>query len=300
VRGRLLLAAALLLVASNRGGADEEPRANPERVVVFECGPHRWVFRYEELLQQDFEVLSGLEDQLRSRGFRLAEASRHLWSTLFYVSGPDPGSTFVFPADWLDGIALRRIDATPAPRPEGRRGDAARVALFVNGPTRFEAVLSGCDDQDRLRILGTLQARGWRLEQVVDWPAPEPTPAERDAAALVAGDGKLPEGYVPAGREAPGEIPPLPVLGGTVVLEIVGGEPRARVTAAPEGSRARKIGLREGDLILEVGGKGVGPLVLAALDESPPAGGQHTLRVRRTHGGIERIEIDSWVGLPSR
>jgi S1-C subfamily serine protease len=145
-----------------------------------------------------------------------------------------------------------------------------------------------------------MSERGWRLDHVVRWTDPPPSAADRDAAALVAGDGKLPEGFVPAGRAAPGEIPPLPVLGGTVVLEIVGGEPRARVTAAPEGSRARKIGLREGDLILEVGGKGVGPRNLSALDESPPAGGQHTLRVRRTHGGIEQVAIDSWVGSPSR
>ena len=235
MRGRLLLAAALLLVASNRGGADEEPRADPAAL-------EREVLRFFRLLQQVEEI----------------------------------------------------------PRPAARRPDAWLIAEFTQGATRFEAVLDGAEAESHAALVATMRARGWRLERVVAWEAPGPTPGEQDAAAVVAGDGKLPEGFVPAGREAPGEIPPLPVLGGMVVLEIVGGEPRARVTAAPEGSRARKIGLREGDLILEVGGKGVGPLVLAALDDSPPAGGQHTLRVRRTHGGIERIEIDSWVGPPSR
>jgi hypothetical protein len=83
-----------------------------------------------------------------------------------------------------------------------------------------------------------------------------------------------------------------------LVLEIVGGEARARVTAAPEGSRARKMGLSEGDVVLEVDGQRPGPRVLLGLDDSASKTTQHALSVRRTHGGIERIVIDSWEGPP--
>jgi hypothetical protein len=187
------------------------------------------------------------------------------------------------------------------PRPAARRPEAWLIAEFTHGATRFEAVLDGKESDVHPAVVAAMCARGWRFERVVAWEAQAPTPGERDAAALVAGDGRLPEGYVPAGKEAPGEIPPLSFLGGTVVLEIVAGEARARVTAAPEGSRARKIGLGEGDVILEVDGETPGPRNLASLAEEGAPAAQHRLWVRRTHGGIERIVVDSWARrLPAR
>jgi hypothetical protein len=214
MRGRLLLAAALLLVLPSVVPADEPPRVDAHAVLVFECGAHRWVFLEADALAPGGLgfLLNRLVPAMHARGFHLTEECQE---------------------------RLREL-----------------VVAYLKGPSEAER--------------------------------------DQDAEALVAGGGKFPEGYVPAGREKRAEIPPLDFLGAKVVLEIVGGEPRARVTDAPEGSRARKIGLGRGDAILEVNGTVVGPGALLLFEERAAAGAQQGLRVRRTHGEIERVVVDSW------
>jgi hypothetical protein len=222
MRGRLLLAAALLLVVPDPARPDEEPRA----LLVFRNGDHRWVFEATAFPFADAgtsAISEALIASLRSRGFLPeADTARRLSGLEFETMGVR-GGPVVFPKEWLEALRERR-----------------------------------------------------------------------DLEVLVANGGRFPEGYVPAGREKPAEIPPLDFLGAKLVLEIVGGEPRARVTEAPEGSRARKIGLATGDAILEVNGTAVGPAALLLFEERAAAGTQQGLRVRRTHGEIERVVVDSW------
>lgn len=190
--------------------------------------------------------------------------------------------------------------AVAAPRPAGRRPEAREVWVVQAGAARQEWIVDGLPDATRERFRELLTLRGARLVRAEAWPEPAATPApggpaDPDVIELLRGQGHLPPGYVPHGERAPEPLPALAFLGGTVVLELVEGATRARLLSVPEGSQARKMGLREGDAVLALDAGPVDPQSLAGFPgPRGPGGIQRWLTVRRTHGGIERIVLASW------
>lgn len=182
------------------------------------------------------------------------------------------------------------------PRPRGRLGGVVEVAVFGAAHATFEAVLDDLPPGLWPRLCEVMGARGLAPLRRERWLGATP----EDLEALVAGGGSLPEGYVPRGLADPEALPPFLLLGASVELRLVGGEARAVLTAVPKGSKAQKIGLREGDAVLEVGGRTVGPAVLLESEVAAELGTQQTLRVRRSHGEIERIVLESWAPRPAQ
>ena len=230
VRGRLLLAAALVLLVPNPARPDEEPRAavSPDRLLVFECGSHKWVFDAGEFpfgwFEDELRIAEELVRTLRARGFvPTAETAARLTK--------------------LQQVTMMGV----------------RTRLYEPGTVEFD----------------------------------------RDLEVLIANGGRFPEGYQPGGRMKPSDPPELEFLGATVLLVIVNGEAWGRLTEVPDGSRAQKIGLGKGDAIVGVNAEVVGPRGLRLFEEAVAAGRQQGLRVRRTHGEIERIVVDSWDRAPT-
>lgn len=185
-------------------------------------------------------------------------------------------------------------------RPPGRRPEAREVWIAARGGAREEWIVDGLNPAARERFAALLSTRGATLLRAEAWPepaTPEATASPRapDVVELLRGRGHLPPGYVPHGERPPQALPPLPFLGATVVLELVEGAPQARLLTLPEGCLARKMGLREGDAVLSLGGLPVDPASLAGFAGPGGGGGpQRSLLVRRTHGEIERIVLASW------
>lgn len=181
-------------------------------------------------------------------------------------------------------------------RPPGRRSEAREVWITEAGADRPEWIVNDLDAAARERLLAALAARGQRPVAAERWPSAAQDP---DLVALVRGEGRLPPGFVPHGMKAPEPIPPLDVLGGQVLLDLRDGVPEARVLKAPAGSLLANIGLTSGDVLLSIDGLAVDPRGLLSLGAPAASALQRTLTVRRTHGGIERIVIASWVREPS-
>lgn len=184
--------------------------------------------------------------------------------------------------------------APAAERPAGRRPGAREVLRTQAGADRAEWIVDGLDEGQRLTLLGLLARRGHRAVALERWPA-APAARDPDLVALLEGQGRLPPGHVPHGQRAPVPLPPLWVLGGRLALELHEGEARAVVLEALPGSTLANIGLTVGDAVLTIDGRPVDPRGLLGLGLPERPGVQRTLRVRRTHGGIEQIVLAAWV-----